>query len=62
MPDLSDVLFGLHDAVCSVIFSNKPLTLSMNMCIYTNYVNSMPPPTPTPQNYALFCVVSINPQ
>ena len=35
IPDLSGVFLWLHDAVCSLMFSNKPLRLSQNSCIYT---------------------------
>ncbi|MED6243037.1 hypothetical protein ATANTOWER_013959 [Ataeniobius toweri] len=35
LPDLSAVLLGLHDAICSLMFSNKPVRPSQNIWIYT---------------------------
>ncbi|MED6237062.1 hypothetical protein ATANTOWER_018321 [Ataeniobius toweri] len=32
-------VLGLHDAVCSGMFSDKPLRSSQNSCIYTETLN-----------------------
>ena len=37
-PELSGELPGLHDAVCSAMFSDKPLRPSQNRCIYTEII------------------------